>query len=295
MVAGAGRPACRSFQPSLPMPLALELRVDPRVMGFAFAARRASRRCCSRCCRRCRRRASRWRRRCTAHATTDRRRAWLRQGLVASQVAMALLLLVAAGLFLRSLQEAATTERRLQRGGRRPAARRHADRRLSDRCRRHPRRRRADRTLPALPGVTAVGASRMVPLMSGGLGLGGLRAPGYSGPDGRDEVDADWDVGHAGLLRGAADSRHAGPSVHRAGSRGRAVCRDHQRSDGGASVAGPAIRSGSGCCSASAPATRGAPAGDRRRRAHRRSTASIGEAPRNFIYVPLAQQFMSAT
>ena len=45
-----------------------------------------------------------------ATATPDRRRAWMRQSLVAAQVAMALLLLVAAGLFLRSLREAATID-----------------------------------------------------------------------------------------------------------------------------------------------------------------------------------------
>ena len=45
-----------------------------------------------------------------SHSTADRDRAWLRQGLVAGQVAMALLLLVAAGLFVRSLQQAATID-----------------------------------------------------------------------------------------------------------------------------------------------------------------------------------------
>ena len=45
-----------------------------------------------------------------ATATPDRRRAWLRQSLVVAQVAMALLLLVATGLFLRSLGEAATVD-----------------------------------------------------------------------------------------------------------------------------------------------------------------------------------------
>ena len=100
-------------------------------MGFAFAARRRSRPCSSRCCRRCRRRASSVAPALHgANATTDRRRAWLRQGLVASQVAMALLLLVAAGLFLRSLQEAATRRRRLQCRGCRYCADRHAHRRL---------------------------------------------------------------------------------------------------------------------------------------------------------------------
>jgi putative ABC transport system permease protein len=46
----------------------------------------------------------------------------------------------------------------------------------------------------AMPGVVSVAASRMVPLSGGGLGLGGLRVPGYVGPNGSDEIAADWDV-----------------------------------------------------------------------------------------------------
>jgi predicted permease len=99
-----------SFQPSIPIPLALQLRVDPRVMGFAFAisalaavlfallpALQATRFDVASALH-------------GATATADRRRAWLRQGMVAAQVAMALLLLVAAGLFLRSLQAAASVD-----------------------------------------------------------------------------------------------------------------------------------------------------------------------------------------
>ena len=66
-----------------------------------------------------------------AHATADRRRAWLRHGLVAAQVAMALLLLVAAGLFLRSLQAGGDHRCRLQRRATSTAADRPAHRRLS--------------------------------------------------------------------------------------------------------------------------------------------------------------------
>jgi putative ABC transport system permease protein len=97
-----------SVQPSLPIPIALELQINPRVMAFAFAlatltavlfallpALQATRFEVARALH--------------GHgSTTDRR--WLRQGLVAGQAAMALLLLVSAGLFLRSLQEAATTD-----------------------------------------------------------------------------------------------------------------------------------------------------------------------------------------
>lgn len=101
---------------------------------------------------------------------------------------MALLLLVAAGLFLRSLQEAGAMDVGFETAGvdtlqidtRIAGYRTDADgvrvvNALIDRFR-------------LLPGVTAVGASRMVPLQGGGMGRGELRAPGYTGPDGSNRV-----------------------------------------------------------------------------------------------------------
>lgn len=183
----------QAFQPSLPVPIALALEVDPRTMAFAvglsmltavvFALIPALQ-------------ATRFDVAPALHgatATADRRRAWLRHGLVAGQVAMALLLLVATGLFLRSLQEAAAVDEGFtvenvdtvqvdtqMAGYKEPEAIR-AVGELTERFRR-------------IDTVTAVGASRMVPLLGGGLGLGNLRVPGYQGPDGRDSIDGvDWD------------------------------------------------------------------------------------------------------
>lgn len=184
----------QAFQPSLPVPIALELCVDPRTMGFAialsmltailFALLPALQ-------------ATRFEIAPALHgatATADRRRAWLRHGLVAGQVAMALLLLVATGLFLRSLQEAASVDQGFtvenvdtvqidtQLAGYKEPEGMRAIGELIERFRR-------------IDTVTAVGAARMVPLLGGGLGLGGLRVPGYVGPDGRDSIDGvDWDV-----------------------------------------------------------------------------------------------------
>lgn len=183
-----------TFQPDIPIPLAIELRVDPRVMGFAmllavlttvlFALVPALQ-------------STRFQLAPALHgvtATADRRRAWLRQGLVAGQVAMALLLLVATGLFLRSLQEAAsvdvgfnvknvdTLQVDVSLAGYRAAQSVAVIDDLIERFRR-------------LNGVTAVAASRMVPLQGSGLGLGGLRAPGFTGgPNGSNEIETDWDV-----------------------------------------------------------------------------------------------------
>jgi predicted permease len=279
-----------SFQPSLPLPLALELRIDPRVMTFAFGlaaitsvvfallpALQATRFQLAPALH-------------GQHATSDRRRAWLRQGLVTAEVAMALLLLVAAGLFLRSLQEAATTDvgfnvrnvdilqvdTRIG-GYRTDAEGMRVVEALTERFR-------------IVPGVTSVGASRMVPLISGRLGLGGLRAPGYTGPDGTDSVDADWDVVSPGyfdvlqlqLTRGRAfdaRDREGAPRVAIIGQTmaerlwpgqdpiGRTLMQQLSRTEERplevVGVARPARH------------------------------FSISESPANFIYVPLSQQFMS--
>lgn len=279
-----------AFQPSLPVPIALDLVVDPRVMAFAFVMAAATSIAFGLLPAL---QATRFDVAPALHghsATADRRRAWLRQGLVAAQVAMALLLLVAAGLFMRSLQEAATTDvgftvqnvDTLQidtRVGGYPtdAEGMRVIEALSDRFR-------------AVPGVTAVGASRMVPLFSGRLGLGGLRAPGYVGPDGTDSIDADWDTVSAGyfealdiaVMRGRAfdaRDREGAPFVAIVNQTmaerlwpgedpiGKQLVQEVSRTeDRPLQIVGVTEPT---------------------------KSASISETPQNFIYVPLAQQFMS--
>ena len=174
--------ALSSYQPSLPVPIPIELRVDFRVMGFAMLLSavsavlfallpglRASRVPLAPALH-------------GTHATADRQRTWLRHGLVVAQVSMSLLLLVTAGLFLRSLQQAATIDAGFNvhgvdtlqidtriAGYRTNEAGLQAVDELMDRFR-------------AVPGITAVAASRMVPLQGSGLGLGGLHVPGRVGP-----------------------------------------------------------------------------------------------------------------
>jgi predicted permease len=182
------------YQPSLPIPIALELRVDPRVHAMAFVlaglsavafalvpALQSTRVDVSPALR-------------GANSTTDRRRSWLRQSLVAAQVAVALLLLVTAGLFLRSLQEAASVDIGFNTGA---VDVLQIDTRIAGYSTDAEGLRVTDALMDRfrlVQGVTAVGASRMVPLQGGGLGLGGLRAAGYVGPDGTDEITTDWDV-----------------------------------------------------------------------------------------------------
>jgi predicted permease len=182
-----------AFQPELPIPIVLELRADPRAFAFAlilsalttmaFALMPALQ-------------STRFQLAPALHgatATSDRRRAWLRQALVAGQVAMALLLLVTAGLFLRSLQQMATVDPGfnvkgvdtlqldVRLAGYRDANGVRATEDLLERFR-------------VVPGVSSVAAARMVPLQGGGFGLGRLRVPGYVGPDGTDSVNANWDI-----------------------------------------------------------------------------------------------------
>jgi predicted permease len=279
-----------SFQPSLPLPLVLDLRVDPRVIAFAFVlaastavlfallpALQATRFEVAPALH-------------GQHATTDRRRAWLRHGLVTMQIAMALLLLVAAGLFMRSMQAAATADVGI-------------DVRNVDLVQLDTRiggyRLDADgmRVVESLlerfrqvPGVTSVGASRMVPLQGGGLGLGALRAPGHKGPDGTDEIDTDWDTVSAGYFETLNLRIVQGRPFtdrDRAGAAPVAIVNEHiaaQLWPGQNAVGQRLIQQSSPTEQRTLEVV-----GVARTAKYR----LVGEPPRNFIYVPLAQQFMS--
>ncbi|HET7220387.1 MAG TPA: ADOP family duplicated permease [Vicinamibacterales bacterium] len=279
-----------SYQPGLPLPIAIELRIDPRVIGVAFALSTLS--------------AVAFAllpglRSTTfalapalhgAHSTMERRRAWLRHGLVAGQVAMALLLLVAAGLFVRSLQKAASIDAGFDPrdvdivqidtrigGYRTDAEGVQAVMSLIERFK-------------TVPGVTAAGASRMVPLQGGGLGLGGLRAPGYQGPDGTDRVRADWDVispDYFKTLRLDIRQGRAFDERDRDGAPYVVIVNETmaERLWPGKNPVGMQL------LQATAP--------DTTRTLHvvgvakRGKYRTVAEAPRNFVYVPLAQQFLS--
>jgi predicted permease len=282
-----------SFQPSLPIPVALELRIDPRVTLFAFllAAFTAVLFALLPAVQ-----ATRFEVAAALHghgATADRRRSWLRQSLVAGQVAMALLLLVAAGLFLRSLQEAANVELGFNvdnvdlvtidarvGGYQTDAEGVRLMEALTERFR-------------TVPGVSAVGAARMVPLFGGRLGLGGLRVPGYAGRDGSDRVDADWDSVSAGYFE----------TVEMAIVRGRPFdARDRQ---GAARVAiinetfAAQVWPGQDPIGRQLLQQAGPPGTTAERPlevigvVRDAKHGSISDEGRNFIFVPLAQQFMS--
>jgi predicted permease len=222
----------------------------------------------------------------------DRRRAWLRHTLVGGQVAMALLLLVVAGLFLRSLQQAATVDAgftvdhvdTLQ-----------IDTRLGGYCTPADGTRVAEalsERFRLIPGVEAVGASRMVPLMGGRLGLGELRAPGYVGRDGSDRIEADWDIVTPGYFA----------ALQVRVMRGRSFTK--RDDEGSAFVAIVNERLAAELWPGRDPIGRklvqraGRTAADARQLevvgvARNAKYAYVTEQDRNFIYVPLAQQFQS--
>jgi predicted permease len=279
-----------AFQPSLPVPIVLELEVDPRVMAFAFVLAAVTSIAFGLLPAL---QATRFDVASALHghsATVGRRRAWLRQALVAAQVAMALLLLVAAGLFLRSLQEAATADVGF-------TVQRVDTLQIDTRVGGYKTDAEGMRVVEALserfltvPGVSAVGASRMVPLFSGRLGLGGLRAPGYVGPDGTDAVRADWDSvspGYFAALEVAITRGRAFDSRDRAGATFVAIINETMAErlwPGQDPIGKQLIQQVSRTeqrplqiVGVSEPTKSG----------------SISETPQNFIYVPLAQQYLS--
>ena len=129
-----------------------------------------------------------------ANATVDRKRFRLRNSLVAAQVALSLMLVVTALLFLRSLGIAAQTDPGfttkdiqiasvdLSLAGYREQQAVALAFRLTER-------------LQSISGVESVAHARMIPLQGSGFGLGSVRVPGVESA-GRDDgrFDADWDV-----------------------------------------------------------------------------------------------------
>jgi putative ABC transport system permease protein len=128
-----------------------------------------------------------------ANATADRKRFRLRNTLVTAQVALSLMLVVTAMLFLRSLEKAAVTDPGFRTANIQIAT---VDVSLSG----YREQKAVEITarfkerLRAIPGVESVAAARMIPLQGSGFGLGSVRVPGVQGPfrDGR--FDADWDI-----------------------------------------------------------------------------------------------------
>jgi predicted permease len=128
-----------------------------------------------------------------ANATADRKRFRLRNSLVAAQVALSLMLVVTAMLFLRSLENAANTDPGFQTKNIMLAS---IDVSLAG-YREQPAVELASRyrdRLRGVPGVESVAMARMVPLQGSGFGLGSIRVPGVQGPFREGRFDSDWDI-----------------------------------------------------------------------------------------------------
>jgi predicted permease len=277
-------------RPSIPVPVAIDPRLDPRVMVVAFAlalvssvvfsllpALQSTRVDVSPSLR-------------GANASADRRRVWLRQALVGGQVGIALLLLVAAGLFLRSLQRAAGMDVGFNA---RDVDVLQIDTRVGGYSNDEESLRIVEslrERFKQLQGVSNVAVSRVVQLQGSRLGMGSLRAPGYVGQDGSDRVGADWDLVSAdffetlqvGIVQGRSftmrDRREA-PDV--------AIVNQTMadRMWPGQNPIGRALIQGSDPATARKLEVVGV--------ARDGKYAHLTDGPRNFIYVPLAQQFSS--
>ena len=128
-----------------------------------------------------------------AHSTADRKRLGLRNTLVVGQVALSLMLVVIALLFLRSLDRAAQTDPGFNTANILIAS---VDLSLSG-YREQDAVALATRfreRLRGVAGVESVGHSRMIPLQGSGFGYGSVRIPGADDRlrDGR--IDSDWDI-----------------------------------------------------------------------------------------------------
>jgi len=128
-----------------------------------------------------------------ANATLDRRRFRLRNVLVAAQVALSLMLVVVAFLFVRTLQAATTIDTGFQTANVQIAS---VDVSLSGHRDQDAVRlaQRYEERLRAISGVTSVATARMVPLQGSGFGLGSISVPGITGPEEDGSWRADWDI-----------------------------------------------------------------------------------------------------
>jgi predicted permease len=127
------------------------------------------------------------------NSTVDRHRFRLRNSLVTAQVALSLMLVITAFLFLRSLANAAHTDPGFKTANIMLAS---VDVSLSG-YRGQQAVELASRfreRLKAIPGVESVASARMIPLQGSGFGLGSVSVPGVKGDRDDGRFESDWDV-----------------------------------------------------------------------------------------------------
>jgi predicted permease len=222
-------------------------------------------------------------------ATLPLRRLRLRSALVVGQVAMSLMLLLVAGLFMRTLQRVGEIDPGFDAANVEIAELNLALSNYTEDA----GLRFADRLVErvsALPGVRSAALALQVPLGGGGFSLGGVIVEGRDTPD-RFGYGADWNIvtpGYFGtmgitLVRGRGFDARDG-----AGAPGAAVINETMASRlwPGEDPIGKRFRD--------------APAPDGRVReivgvVRDGKYRWLGEDPRNFIFVPLAQNYLPRT
>jgi predicted permease len=180
-------------QPTLPVPVSIELQLNPRVLLFAVGVSLAAAVVFGLAPARQALGGHVVGNLYGAYATADRRRFRLRNTLVVAQVALSLMLVVTAFMFLRTLQNAASVDpgfetRNVTLVNVDVGLAGHRDQQAV------PVIERMQARLEELGGVESVATARMIPLQGGSLGLGRIRVAGYVNPMGEDILRADWNV-----------------------------------------------------------------------------------------------------
>ena len=214
------------------------------------------------------------------------RRLRLRSALLVAQIAFSMLLLVTAGLFARALVHAQRIDAGFDPHDVHIAS---LDLRLAnyDEARGLALAATLLERSASLPGVRASALSAMLPLDGGGLGLGPIDVAGVQPPDPRRGWNADWNVvspDYFDVLRIPIVAGRAFTGADRAGAPDVAIVNETfaKRLWPGQDPVGRAFRNEERTVTV---------VGVARDAKYR----TLGETPRNFVYVPLAQRYFTRT
>jgi predicted permease len=215
----------------------------------------------------------------------------LRNAFVIGQVAFSLVLVVGAGLFVRALGRAGAIDPGFDARGVELAALDLSLAGYTDQSGAAFGRALVDR-VRSLPGVQSATLARLVPLGGSRFGLGGLRVPGQTPPNGRQFLEADWNIvepGYFATLRAALVAGRDFSAADRANAPWVAIINEtaaRQFFPGRDPIGGVMLQQ------TGAPGT---PDAERSLTivgvARNSKNQSLSEPPRPFVYVPFQQQY----
>jgi predicted permease len=285
------RNALLALIPALPFPITVELSLDWRVVLFALAlsllagvaaslvpALQSSRPDLAAALK-------------EGSQPAGFRRLRIRTALVVGQVALSLVLLVSAGLFLRALDKALRVDPGFEINGLHVLSMDFSLAGLNEADGREFAGRFLER-VRALPAVTSASWAWSVPLDGGGRGLGALWIPGKRAPGGGEFWDADWSVVTPGyfatlkipLLRGRDFTDQDTAAQARVAIVNETAARAMWP---GEEALGKTFRTGDPRSPAGMETVQ--VIGVARDQKYR----SLGDRPRNFVFVPLGQQYIA--